>query len=269
MSHDPKRYSAVIFDVLTGLIDSWTLWNAVAGDPETGTRWRQHYLQLTYGVGDYQPYEELVVQAAVDKELQPDFTWKMDARSRLIEISAGIGDLIGISHKDLLGRTWINISDLYGIDFGGTIDNLIDPHSVFMRREERPKPASEQTKRSRSDVTRFPAKGYMDRYINPPHLLKSDRAELDRQEEEKKTRFPARPMRDIMLFLLHNAPLEDWESDILSMIREESYYFAPQGQTKILNEGWASYWHSTIMTRYVLQADELIEIGRASCRERV
>jgi len=63
------KYDAVIFDVLTGLIDSWTLWNAVAGDPETGTRWRHHYLQLTYRVGDYQPYEELVVQSAVECDL--------------------------------------------------------------------------------------------------------------------------------------------------------------------------------------------------------
>jgi 2-haloalkanoic acid dehalogenase type II len=69
MSSDPKRYDAVIFDVLTGLIDSWTLWNRVAGDPETGMRWRHHYLQLTYGTGDYQPYEELVVQAAVECDL--------------------------------------------------------------------------------------------------------------------------------------------------------------------------------------------------------
>jgi len=64
-----KHYDAVIFDVLTGLIDSWTLWNAVAGDVETGQRWRHHYLYLTYGIGDYQPYEELVVQAARECEL--------------------------------------------------------------------------------------------------------------------------------------------------------------------------------------------------------
>lgn len=63
------RYDAVIFDVLTGLIDSWSLWNAVAGDAETGQRWRHHYLHLTYGVGDYQPYEELVVQAARECDL--------------------------------------------------------------------------------------------------------------------------------------------------------------------------------------------------------
>ena len=64
--------------------------------------------------------------------------------------------------------------------------------------------------------------------------------------------------RSVLLFLLEMAPLEDWEADILSIIREEAYYFAPQGQTKIMNEGWASYWHSTMMTNYILNADELI-----------
>ncbi len=52
-----------------------------------------------------------------------------------------------------------------------------------------------------------------------------------------------------MLFLLEHAPLKPWQLDVLSIIRDEAYYFAPQGQTKIMNEGWASYWHSTIMTR--------------------
>ena len=60
----PSRYDAVIFDLLTGLIDSWTLWNEAAGDPETGERWRHHYLRLTYDTGDYQPYETLVARAA-------------------------------------------------------------------------------------------------------------------------------------------------------------------------------------------------------------
>lgn len=73
MSPGPKHYDAVIFDVLTGLIDSWTLWNAVAGDPDTGNRWRHHYLRLTYGIGDYQPYEELVVQAARECDLGEAF----------------------------------------------------------------------------------------------------------------------------------------------------------------------------------------------------
>ena len=49
-------------------------------------------------------------------------------------------------------------------------------------------------------------------------------------------------------FLLEHAPLEHWQRDVLAIIRDEAYYFAPQAQTKIMNEGWASYWHSTIMT---------------------
>ncbi|GAB7191892.1 HAD-IA family hydrolase [Kineococcus sp. NUM-3379] len=58
------RYDAVLFDLLSALLDSWTLWDAVAGDAATGRRWRNRYLQLTYATGDYAPYEVLVAQAA-------------------------------------------------------------------------------------------------------------------------------------------------------------------------------------------------------------
>jgi stage V sporulation protein R len=61
------------------------------------------------------------------------------------------------------------------------------------------------------------------------------------------------------LFLINHAPLKPWQRDVLSIIRDEAYYFAPQGQTKIMNEGWASYWHSTIMTERALEAWECID----------
>ncbi len=141
------------------------------------------------------------------------------------------------------------------------LDNLIDPHSVFMRREKR-RQRNDQGKAGdepTTDAAKFPAKSYMDRYINPPEKLRQDREARKEEKERKKGRFPESPVRDVMLFLLQHAPLEDWEADILAMIREEAYYFAPQAQTKIMNEGWASYWHSTIMTSYVLRADELID----------
>ncbi len=67
---------------------------------------------------------------------------------------------------------------------------------------------------------------------------------------EPPTSFPAEPVRDVMGFVLDHAPLSPWQLDVLSIIRDEAYYFAPQGQTKIMNEGWATYWHSTIMTRH-------------------
>jgi 2-haloacid dehalogenase len=55
---------AVLFDLLTALIDSWTLWNETAGSEAAGRRWRAEYLRLTYGCGDYRPYETLVREAA-------------------------------------------------------------------------------------------------------------------------------------------------------------------------------------------------------------
>jgi len=78
------------------------------------------------------------------------------------------------------------------------------------------------------------------------------------KEQERKENFPAEPMRDVMLFLLEHAALKPWQSDVLSIIRDEAYYFAPQAQTKIMNEGWATYWHSTIMTRHGMADSDLI-----------
>ena len=59
-------YDAVVFDLLTALLDSWTLWNDVAGSPEDGMKWRRRYLEITYGCGAYRPYEMLVREAARD-----------------------------------------------------------------------------------------------------------------------------------------------------------------------------------------------------------
>lgn len=55
---------AVVFDLLTALLDSWSLWNRAAGSGVDGLRWRRAYLDLTYGCGAYRPYEDLVREAA-------------------------------------------------------------------------------------------------------------------------------------------------------------------------------------------------------------
>ncbi|MFX9189359.1 hypothetical protein ABTN59_22045, partial [Acinetobacter baumannii] len=59
-----RAYDAVLFDLLTALLDSWTLWNKVAGSDEAGLRWRAEYLKNTYATGSYRPYEDLVGEAA-------------------------------------------------------------------------------------------------------------------------------------------------------------------------------------------------------------
>jgi 2-haloalkanoic acid dehalogenase type II len=59
-----RRYEAVLFDLLTALLDSWSLWNSVAGDAEAGQRWRAAYLRITYATGRYRSYEHVVSDAA-------------------------------------------------------------------------------------------------------------------------------------------------------------------------------------------------------------
>ena len=152
------------------------------------------------------------------------------------------------------------------IDACLSLDDLIDPHSAFIRRSDvktRPRMNGRDDKQADADdlpTGRFPSKGYMDSFINPPDVLSreaEDRERRDREKEESRS-FPEAPQRDILLFLLEHAPLKPWQHDVLSIIRDEAYYFAPQGQTKIMNEGWASYWHSTIMTRHALTDAEFI-----------
>ena len=58
------RIEAVLFDLLTALLDSWSVWNHAAGSEADGLRWRRAYLELTYGCGIYRPYEDLVREAA-------------------------------------------------------------------------------------------------------------------------------------------------------------------------------------------------------------
>ncbi len=64
VNNGSNRFDAVIFDLLTALLDSWTVWNRAAGTDADGMRWRREYLRLTYGCGPYRPYEELVAEAA-------------------------------------------------------------------------------------------------------------------------------------------------------------------------------------------------------------
>jgi len=141
-----------------------------------------------------------------------------------------------------------------------SIEDLIDIHAPFIKRRDNADPydfTNEKQEKEPTGITRFRAKHYMDAFINPPDQL-SDEAERQEIEQRAPKKFPEKPELDVMLFLLEHAPLSGWQADVLAILRDEAYYFAPQAQTKIMNEGWASYWHSTIMTRQGLTADEVI-----------
>jgi stage V sporulation protein R len=141
-----------------------------------------------------------------------------------------------------------------------SIDDLIDVHSTAIRRrEEVSRYEFKEKEEDNPRLTRFKSKDYMADYINPPGVLKAEEEEQRKHTEASQRTFPEHPEKDVLLFLIGHAPLKPWQRDILSIIRDEAYYFAPQGQTKIMNEGWASYWHSTIMTTKALQSSELVD----------
>ena len=88
----------------------------------------------------------------------------------------------------------------------------------------------------------------------PPRLPDPDR---------RSRRIPSEPQRDLLGFLLeHAADLEDWQRDVLAIVRQERLYFVPQMRTKVLNEGWASLWHSRILRELDLPSDEYTEFAR-------
>ncbi|MFE6374963.1 stage V sporulation protein SpoVR [Bacillus subtilis] len=91
---------------------------------------------------------------------------------------------------------------------------------------------------------------------------KKPKKQVKKSKKPKKP-FPPRPEKDILLFIEeHSRELEPWQRDILTMMREEMLYFWPQLETKIMNEGWASYWHQRIIRELDLTSDEAIEFAK-------
>ncbi|MCS6805930.1 MAG: SpoVR family protein [Acidobacteriota bacterium] len=129
-----------------------------------------------------------------------------------------------------------------------SIQEHIDPN-FFIRKPETPPEQTAQEKRPRR---RSP---YDD-------LFEKDENQAPATSEESPPREPPQPEKDIVYYIMKNSPvLEPWQRDIMGMIHEETAYFIPQMQTKIMNEGWASFWHSRIMREIGLSDNELLEFA--------
>jgi stage V sporulation protein R len=140
-----------------------------------------------------------------------------------------------------------------------SIENLIDYAALSPSGSERLATSGEEDEPPGREPRRLRAKDYMEAYINPPAALEAERERIAADSQRRPRMVPARPLRDTLLFLLEHAPLSKWERDVLGIVREEAYYFVPQGRTKVMNEGWASYWHSRLMTEKLLRPEELID----------
>jgi stage V sporulation protein R len=145
-----------------------------------------------------------------------------------------------------------------------SLENLLDINELFetsalkRRRQEQ---SDKQKEESEDD-------GYLidDRSAALKSFMRSKARSTKKDDSKKEEEILAeRPLiqktRDVLGYLIQFAPIEEWQADIIGILREEAYYFLPQRLTKIMNEGWASYWHSSIMTTRALGASEIIEFA--------
>lgn len=116
------------------------------------------------------------------------------------------------------------------------------------KKEEKKKSISALTENNKA----FP---YLERYVQK----ESGTAAGTIQQEVK---IPEAPEEDILKFVTEYGRMQDWEKDILSIVREEAQYFIPQIETKIMNEGWASFWHYNLLNKLELPQSMHLEFLR-------
>ncbi|MGE3610203.1 MAG: SpoVR family protein [Bacteriovoracaceae bacterium] len=145
-----------------------------------------------------------------------------------------------------------------------SLENLLDINELFESPELKRRRA-EQFQKQREEAS---DDGYLidDRSQALKSFMRS-KARSNKKEDPKKEEVEITAektqlkTRDILGYLIQHAPIEEWQADIIGILREEAYYFLPQRLTKIMNEGWASYWHSNIMTTRALDSSEIIEFA--------
>lgn len=147
-----------------------------------------------------------------------------------------------------------------------SLQEHIDPQRHIARQEK--KPETDEHKGCAGGKCHGGKCGHRDKDQPTPY---DDLWDLDIKEcagkcgggEHREKKFPPRPEKDLLLFVMENSrDLEEWQRDIISIIREEMFYFWPQMQTKIMNEGWATYWHMRIMRELDLNGDEAVEFAK-------
>jgi stage V sporulation protein R len=93
-----------------------------------------------------------------------------------------------------------------------------------------------------------------------PEEVGEEKVRLAQANADRRGRFPAEPEADVLAFIeRHARQLEDWQRDVISIVRSEQAYFLPQLRTKIANEGLAVLCHQELCQRLFLPADEYWE----------
>lgn len=133
--------------------------------------------------------------------------------------------------------------ELYGIN---EVESLLDSCHALMNygvdRYKHPAPLSIQEEKIRQQNRAM----YLQTQVN--ELWRTIPIHKETQEQQEKKRFPSEPQENILYFIEKNAPLlQPWQREIVRIVRKIAQYFYPQGQTKVMNEGWACFWHYTLL----------------------
>ncbi|ATH07715.1 SpoVR family protein [Halobacteriovorax marinus] len=279
-------YYPVVFEVCN--YDTICILAAQGGFPSRYPHWRfgMEYDQLSKGnIYGFQKIYELVINTdpcyayllssnrIVDQKLvmahvygHADFfknnAWFRTTDKRMMDVMANHGTKIR-KYMNKYGQDRVEAF----IDAVNSLENLLDVNVLFetaevvRKREELERTAQEEELREDDDDVRSKVlRSYMKskekgEFSAEEVVVPNDKYDFKKIDENVKG------TRDIMKFLMQNAPIEEWQSDIIGCLREEAYYFLPQRMTKIMNEGWASYWHSKIMTNNALKSSEIIDFA--------
>lgn len=148
-----------------------------------------------------------------------------------------------------------------------TVDGLIDPSNAWNKCEYKD-PVNYDTREYQ-----FPRRlkvpdghDYMEDWINPKEWVKEEWDRIKKEEDKASLGIVEMLDRDVLKFLLENSPLKPWEQTILSIIYDEAIYFAPQGMTKVGNEGWASFVDFNIMARLGMRGCSIWEYADHKAR---
>jgi stage V sporulation protein R len=132
-----------------------------------------------------------------------------------------------------------------------SIEEHIDPN-FFIRRDAPEEPGGGPKKKTPPKPGRYDDLWNIGRAPEPQ----------DSNDDDERPRGERLPEKDLVYYIMRNSPsLKEWERDVMAMVHEEMEYFVPQMQTKTINEGWASFWHSRIMRELDLPDVELVEFA--------
>lgn len=148
----------------------------------------------------------------------------------------------------------MDCEERYGFD---AVEQVLDAaHSLQMFGVDRYKRRwqSEEEVRTRAEIIQEEKRRQYDAIMATVSLPEAAKIERERDN------YPPEPVENLLYFIEKNAPkLKSWERELIRIVRRMSQYFYPQGQTKVMNEGWASFWHYTLCN--TLYDDGLVSDG--------